>query len=227
MHFDRNPIVSCCNGCCVTGKSHRISHEKRQRPAGSWLCTTKRQAHLIGDQSCDEHRSTPEPSPMTKPSRFLSHGLEAFSGSSFLWDKARQAMKPPTPAGMTPASVPPATMIFASPLLIIVKAHSIKNLLAEICIIKGPLPSNQTVSPAVIETAIILSIYITLSGEVSYLSPEPNRTEARPIPVMTILFLGSVSRLGAETFGDAMALIPLHFGPENRKFLTPLFSSRQ
>lgn len=59
----------------------------------------------------------PAPSPMTKPSRFLSHGLEALSGLSFLLERALQAMKPPMPEGMTAASAPPASMRSASPRL--------------------------------------------------------------------------------------------------------------
>lgn len=45
------------------------------------------------------------------------------------------------------------------------------------------------------------------------------KTETRPIPVMTILFLGSFSRLGAETVGEAMALILPHFAAKNKQFI--------
>ena len=45
----------------------------------------------------------PAPSPMTKPSRSLSHGREAFSGSSLRVDNAFIAQKPPTEVGVITA----------------------------------------------------------------------------------------------------------------------------
>lgn len=41
------------------------------------------------------------------------------------------------------------------------------------------------------------------------------KTETSPIPVMTIRFLGSVSRFGADIVGESMALIALDFGAEH------------
>ncbi|MFS7927122.1 hypothetical protein Hanom_Chr04g00305201 [Helianthus anomalus] len=67
-------------------------------------------------ESCNLTK-TPEPSPITKPSRSWSQGREALCGSSFRWESALQAMNPPTPVALTAASVPPATIISASPLL--------------------------------------------------------------------------------------------------------------
>jgi len=66
------------------------------------------------DRQTDRH--VPAPSPMTNPSLSLSQGLDAFVGSSLRLDRARQAMNPPTPEGMTAASAPPASMRSASPL---------------------------------------------------------------------------------------------------------------
>ncbi len=57
----------------------------------------------------------PAPSPMTKPSRSLSNGRDAPCGSSLRVDSARMALKPPTPSGVTVASVPPQIMASASP----------------------------------------------------------------------------------------------------------------
>ena len=57
----------------------------------------------------------PAPSPITKPSRSLSKGREAFSGSSLRVESARIAQKPPTPSGVIAASEPPAIMTSASP----------------------------------------------------------------------------------------------------------------
>ena len=57
----------------------------------------------------------PAPSPMTKPSRALSHGRLAPSGSLLFCDKALQATKPPKPTGIIGASDTPAIIISASP----------------------------------------------------------------------------------------------------------------
>jgi hypothetical protein len=50
----------------------------------------------------------PEPSPMMNPSRSLSNGRLAFSGSSLRVDMARIAANPPTLIGVIAASEPPA-----------------------------------------------------------------------------------------------------------------------
>ncbi len=55
----------------------------------------------------------PAPSPMTNPSRSLSQGREAFSGSSLRVDSARMTEKPPTAIGVIAASVPPQIMASA------------------------------------------------------------------------------------------------------------------
>ncbi|RDX60305.1 hypothetical protein CR513_61567, partial [Mucuna pruriens] len=97
-------------------------------------------------------------------------------------------MKPPTPVGMIAASVPPTTMISASPLLIdstpLLKAvkppipvptrtpilvlsichkhnESIaKDLMSKIGIIEGPLACNNAIPPAIIKATIIFAINI-------------------------------------------------------------------
>ena len=56
----------------------------------------------------DSMTRTPAPSPMTKPSRPLSHGRDAPVGSSLREESARHAMKPPRPERVHAASVPPA-----------------------------------------------------------------------------------------------------------------------
>src|SRR5215471_4829306 len=56
---------------------------------------------------------------MTKPSRSLSHGREAFGGVSLnAVDSAREAQKPAIPSGLQAASAPPATITSASPSMI-------------------------------------------------------------------------------------------------------------
>ena len=58
----------------------------------------------------------PAPSPITNPSRSLSHGREAAGGLSLkAVDSARAAANPATPMRHIAASVPPATMTSASP----------------------------------------------------------------------------------------------------------------
>lgn len=59
--------------------------------------------------------TTPAPSPSTKPSRPLSHGREARSGSSLRVDMARIELKPAIGSGWMTASVPPATTTSARP----------------------------------------------------------------------------------------------------------------
>ena len=58
---------------------------------------------------------TPAPSPITKPSRPRSKGREARGGSSLRVERARIAAKPPTSAGLIPASDEPAIITSASP----------------------------------------------------------------------------------------------------------------
>ena len=64
----------------------------------------------------------PAPSAITKPSRSLSKGRLAFSGSSFLVESALSAQKPPTPSAVIQLSVPPEIITSASPLWIILNA---------------------------------------------------------------------------------------------------------
>src|SRR6476660_5451195 len=64
----------------------------------------------------------PAPSPITKPSRSLSHGRLARCGSSLRVESARMAAKPPTPIGVIAASEPPAIMTSASLRLMISNA---------------------------------------------------------------------------------------------------------
>ena len=58
---------------------------------------------------------TPAPSPRTKPSRSLSQGRLAFSGSSLRVDSARMDAKPATVTGDVACSAPPTTITSASP----------------------------------------------------------------------------------------------------------------
>ena len=60
----------------------------------------------------------PAPSPITKPFRSLSNGIEARFGSSEVLS-AVSCMKPATPIGVMQASAPPASMISASPCAIV------------------------------------------------------------------------------------------------------------
>ena len=62
---------------------------------------------------------------MTNPSRSLSKGRLAFSGSSFRVESARIAAKPPTPIGVIAASEPPAIITSASPRRMISNASPI------------------------------------------------------------------------------------------------------
>ena len=55
---------------------------------------------------------------MTNPSRSLSKGRLALSGSSLRLDSARMAANPPTESGVTAASDPPAMITSASPCMI-------------------------------------------------------------------------------------------------------------
>ena len=57
----------------------------------------------------------PAPSPTTKPSRSLSKGRQACSGSSLRVERACIAANPPTPIGVMAASEPPAIITSASP----------------------------------------------------------------------------------------------------------------
>src|SRR3954463_12006407 len=66
--------------------------------------------------------STPAPSPTMKPSRSLSNGRLARSGSSLRVDRARSAPKPPMPIGVIAASEPPAIITSGGPRLMISKA---------------------------------------------------------------------------------------------------------
>src|SRR4051812_17792248 len=65
--------------------------------------------------SARSRTSAPAPSPMTNPSRPLSQGREAFSGSSLRVDIARMDAKPAIGSGWITASVPPATTTSARP----------------------------------------------------------------------------------------------------------------
>jgi len=60
-------------------------------------------------------RTTPAPSPMTKPSRSLSNGRDERFGSSLRVLMAFIAQKPPMPIGTMVASVPPATSLARRP----------------------------------------------------------------------------------------------------------------
>ena len=56
---------------------------------------------------------------MTKPSRFISYGLEAAVGSfSYLVDNALHALKPAIPISEIDASAPPAIITSASSVII-------------------------------------------------------------------------------------------------------------
>ena len=66
----------------------------------------------------DSSTTIPAPSPSTKPSRPLSNGREARSGSSLRSDSARMAANAPMFSSMIAASVPPASTTSARPDLI-------------------------------------------------------------------------------------------------------------
>src|SRR5262245_56871050 len=67
----------------------------------------------------------PAPSPITKPSRFLSNGLLAVFGSGFV-ERAVLAQKPATDILVIGASAPPDTITSASPRWITLKASPIE-----------------------------------------------------------------------------------------------------
>ena len=70
--------------------------------------------------------TTPAPSPITKPSLSISQGLELDKGSSLKFVlSALAAAKPAIPILQQAASAPPATIISASPYLIILAASPI------------------------------------------------------------------------------------------------------
>src|SRR6185503_13638413 len=66
--------------------------------------------------------STPAPSPTMNPSRSVSKGRLARSGSSLRVESARSAPNPPIPIGVMAASDPPAIITSAAPRLMISKA---------------------------------------------------------------------------------------------------------
>src|SRR6185503_17719813 len=72
--------------------------------------------------SCSSRISTPAPSPTMKPSRSLSNGRLARSGSSLRVESARSAPNPPMPIGVMAASDPPAIITSAAPRLMISNA---------------------------------------------------------------------------------------------------------
>src|SRR3954469_25179044 len=64
--------------------------------------------------SSSSRMMTPEPSPITNPSRSRSKGRLARAGSSLRVERARMAANPPTPIGVMAASEPPAIITSAS-----------------------------------------------------------------------------------------------------------------
>src|SRR6266851_396878 len=93
-------------------------------------------------RSSSSRMSTPAPSPTTNPSRSLSKGRLARSGSSLRVESARNAPKPPIPIGVIAASDPPAIMMSASPRRMISKASPIACADAEHAVqvaVLGPL----------------------------------------------------------------------------------------
>src|SRR2546423_2527748 len=71
--------------------------------------------------------TTPDPSPSTNPSRALSNGRDAASGSSLRVDIARIAANPAIGSGWMTASVPPATTMSARPARRMSSAHAIAS----------------------------------------------------------------------------------------------------
>ena len=65
--------------------------------------------------SWDSSTTTPAPSPSTNPSRPLSQGRLAPSGSSLRVESARAEAKPPSPIGDVAISAPPAIITSTSP----------------------------------------------------------------------------------------------------------------
>ena len=70
---------------------------------------------------------TPAPSPITKPLRSLSNGIDERSGSSVV-ESAVRALKPPIPILVIEASAPPAKTTSCKPNLISRKASPIASL---------------------------------------------------------------------------------------------------
>ena len=75
--------------------------------------------------SYSSNTTTPAPSPITNPLLSLSNGIEALKGFSCV-ESAVSAENPPTPIGQTDASVPPASIISASPYWIYLNASPIE-----------------------------------------------------------------------------------------------------
>src|SRR6056297_3143810 len=113
---------------------------------------------------------TPLPSLMTNPSRSLSKGLLAFSGASFLLDKAIMFEKPMIPGRETAASTPPVMATSHFPVSMSMapvinewrdEAHALTG--AKF----GPFnPYSMAITPA-----IILVIIIGIRKGLTYLGP--------------------------------------------------------
>src|SRR5690349_4044281 len=67
--------------------------------------------------SSSSSTTMPAPSPITKPSRSLSNGRLAFSGSLLRVESAFITEKPPNDSGVIDASAPPAMQASVSPYL--------------------------------------------------------------------------------------------------------------
>ena len=104
-HADRAVAVLGRRGDVVRVGGHAVADDLGVDP----------RAARAAPSSSSSRISTPAPSPMTKPSRSLSNGRLARSGSSLRVDSARIAPNPPTPIGVIAASEPPAIIASASP----------------------------------------------------------------------------------------------------------------
>mmetsp|Transcript_47249 Transcript_47249/g.94714 ORF Transcript_47249/g.94714 Transcript_47249/m.94714 type:complete len:238 (+) Transcript_47249:410-1123(+) len=161
----------------------------------------------------------PEPSPITNPSRFLSKGREALSGSSFIEvTMARMAAKPANDSGVIDASVPPAIITSAcpdcsrysaSPMAWVPLAH------AEVHPKFGPSApiSSPTMPDAVLATSDgIIALEIASSPLLpppllKNLFTESSKKSTAPVPEPTITPILVLSTLVTSSLASLMAIL--------------------
>ena len=108
----------------------------------------------------------PAPSPMTNPSRSLSNGREAFSGSSLRKLIARIEVKPAIPTGTTQASLPPVTMTSASPNLMMRQASPMQWFAVAQAVTMAIFGPRKPCSIEITPVAMLLIIIGIMKGEV-------------------------------------------------------------
>src|SRR3954453_53415 len=109
-----------CTAICMarmpprhSGSGWTMSYPSEVTPAPAKRAMTR--APRAAAWSARSRMIAPAPSPRTNPSRFLSQGRDARSGSSLRVDMARIEAKPAIGSGWMTASVPPATTTSARP----------------------------------------------------------------------------------------------------------------